>query len=99
MEDIFATLSRSKSFSKIDLQQAFLHLELEEKEKRTVTTHKGLFRFSRLAFGFTSAPAIPQKYMDMILHGIPNTQCMLDDIIIAGEDVKEHSGLLQQVGY
>ena len=30
----------------------------------------------------------------MILQGIPKTQCMLDEITIAGEDV---SGLLEQV--
>ena len=63
----------------------------------TVNTHKGLVQFNHLAFGVTSAPAILQKYMDMILHGIPKIQCVQDDIIIARVDEKEHSGMLEQV--
>ena len=86
MEDIHVhvsvTLGRSKSFSKIDLPQAFLHLEQEEEEILTVNTHTGLFRFNRLAFEVTSTAAILQKYMDMILHGIPKTQGMQESDII-----------------
>ena len=84
VEDIHVsvTLGRSKSFSKIDLPQAFLHLELKEDEILTVNTHTGLFRFNRLAFGVTSAPAIIQKYLDIILHGIPKTQGMQDSNFI-----------------
>ena len=99
MEDIFATLGRSTIFSKIDLRQAFLQLELEDENKEllTIATHKGLFHFNRLAFGVASAPVILQKYMDMILQGIPKTQCLLDYIIVAGEDDEEHFTLLEQV--
>lgn len=62
-----------------------------------MTTHKGHFWFNCLTFEVASALAILQKYMDIILQGIPITQCMLDDLTIAGEDEKEYSGLLEQV--
>ena len=88
-------LGRSKSFSKIDLQQAFLHLELDEEEILTVNTDKGLFWFNRLAFGVHSCN--PAEVHGYDIARIPKTQCMLDDIIIAEEDEKEHSRLLEQV--
>lgn len=44
IEDIFASLSNGEHFSKIDLRQAYLHMEMEEKSKAylTINTHKGL---------------------------------------------------------
>eukprot|EP00731_Ephydatia_muelleri_P018557 Em0011g597a len=84
VEDILATLQDSTTFSKIDLQSAYLQMELEEgsKEVTTINTQKGLYRFNRLAFGIASAPAIWQRAMDQVLMGIPKTQCLLDDIIV-----------------
>ena len=99
VEDILATLQDSTTFSKIDLQSAYLQMELEEgsKEVTTINTQKGLYRFNRLAFGIASAPAIWQRAMDQVLMGIPKTQCLLDDIIVAGSSVEEHLTLLEQV--
>ena len=42
VEDILATLEDSTIFSKIDLQSAYLQMELEE-EFTTINTHKGAF--------------------------------------------------------
>ncbi|KAL5502973.1 hypothetical protein EMCRGX_G009841 [Ephydatia muelleri] len=99
VEDILATLQDSTTFSKIDLQSAYLQMELEEgsKEVTTINTQKGLYRFNRLAFGIASASAIWQRAMDQVLMGIPKTQCLLDDIIVAGSSVEEHLTLLEQV--
>lgn len=60
IEDLFAGLAGGKRFSKIDLNQAYLqmHVDEESKDLLTITTHKGLYRYSRLPFGITSAPAI-----------------------------------------
>ena len=45
IEDIFAKLSGGQKFSKIDLRQAYLQLEMEEDSKKylTINTHMGLF--------------------------------------------------------
>eukprot|EP00731_Ephydatia_muelleri_P029646 Em0021g169a len=61
VEDI---LEDSTIFSKIDRQSAYLQMELEEESKEftTINTHKGLYRFNRLAFGIASA--IWQRAMD-----------------------------------
>lgn len=99
VEDILATLEDSTIFSKIDLQSAYLQMEFEEgsKEVTAINTHKGLYRFNHLAFGIASAPAIWQRAMDQVLVGIPKTQFLLDDIIVAGSSVGEHLMLLEQV--
>lgn len=69
IEDLFAGL---KKFSKIYLNQAYLQMHVEEKSREllTITTHKGLYRYCRLPFGITSAPAVFQRAMDQILSGL-----------------------------
>ena len=84
LDDVFATLFGGQLFTKIDLWQAYLHMEVDDasKEYLTIITHKGLFRYNRLIFGIASAPAIWQRTMKQVLHGIPGTYCILDDMIL-----------------
>ena len=74
-EDIFATLKQGKFFTKLDLSQAYLQLKLEEESSKyvVISTHKGLFRYTRLpyAYGISSAPGIFQKAMEQLLHTLP----------------------------
>ncbi|XP_051785433.1 uncharacterized protein K02A2.6-like [Erpetoichthys calabaricus] len=99
IEDIFASLAGGEYFSKIDLSQAYLQMELEESSKKylTINTHKGLFRYNRLVFGVSSAPAMWQRAMDQVLQGIPGTQCYLDDITVTGTDNSAHLTNLEAV--
>ncbi|XP_060085398.1 uncharacterized protein K02A2.6-like [Ylistrum balloti] len=92
IEDIFASLSGGKKFTKIDLTQAYLQMEVDNttSELLTINTHKGLFRYNRLPFGIASAPAIWQRAMDQLLQDIPYTNCILDDMIITGRNDSEH---------
>lgn len=53
-------------------------------------THKGLYRYHRLPFGITSAPALFQGAMDQILSGLSGVQCYLDDLLITGPDEQTH---------
>lgn len=99
IEDIFANLSGGKRFSKIDLAEAYLQMEMEEESKvyLTIHTHKGLYQYNRLVFGVASAPAIWQRAMDQVLQGVPGTQCYLDDIIVTGANEEEHLENLRKV--
>lgn len=99
IDDIFASLSGGQRFSKIDLAQAYLQMEMEESSKKylTINTHKGLFRYNRLVFGVSSAPAVWQRAMDQVLQGVAGTQCYLDDIIVTGHDDKTHLANLNAV--
>lgn len=99
IDDIFAALGQGKRFSKIDLAQAYLQMEMEESSKKylTINTSKGLYQYNRLVFGIASAPAIWQKAMEQVLQGIPNTQCYLDDIVITGANDDAHLENLEKV--
>ena len=99
IEDLFARLSGGVCFSKLDLSQAYLQLELEEDSKQfvVINTHKGLFRYNRLPFGISSAPGIFQRTMESLLQNIPSVVVYLDDILIAGQSEEEHLRLLEEV--
>ena len=73
-EDLFATLERGKPFTKLDLSQAYQQLKLDEGSRKyvVINTHKGLFRYTRLPYGISSAPGIFQKAMEGLLQGIPH---------------------------
>ncbi len=97
--DLFATLAGGKVFSKLDLTQAYHQMEVEEKFQHllTITTHKGLYRYRRLPFGISSAPALFQRTMEQILQGIPGVVAFMDDIELTGATVEEHLDRLDQV--
>lgn len=99
IDDIFASLGGGQKFSKLDLRQAYLQMEMEEESKKllTINTHKGLFQYNRLVFGVASAPAIWQQAMDQVLEGIPHVQCILDDMIISGKTDEDHLNNLEEV--
>ncbi|XP_063915720.1 uncharacterized protein K02A2.6-like [Zophobas morio] len=98
-DELFATMAGGKKFTKIDLKQAYLQLELrpEDQHLLTINTHKGLFQCTRLLFGIASAPAIWQREMENILNGIPGVSVFLDDIRITGPDDLIHIQRLEEV--
>ncbi|PIK56483.1 hypothetical protein BSL78_06598 [Apostichopus japonicus] len=99
IEDLFATLAGGKTFSKLDMSQAYQQLKLDEDSKQSVVinTHKGLFQYNRLPFGISSAPGIFQRAIEGILQGMPNVVVYLDDILITGATEEEHLMILDEV--
>ncbi len=86
IEDLFASLAWGQCFSKLDLSHAYLQMRVEEESTKflTISTQKGLFQYNCIPFGITSAPAIFQRALDQVLHGLPNVHCYLDDILVTG---------------
>ena len=74
VEDLFSTLAGGRLFSKIDLSQAYQQLPLDEESQKyvVINTQKGLFKYTRLLYGISSAPGIFQRVMESILQGIPS---------------------------
>ncbi len=99
VQDLFSTLAGGKLFTKLDLKQAYQQLQVDEgsQEYLTINTHKGLYRYTRLPFGVSSAPSIFQATMDQILQGVNNTICYLDDILVTGKNETEHIETLEEV--
>ena len=98
-EDLFATVSGAKYFSKLDLSHAYQQVELEPKSRKlvTVSTHCGLYQYNRLPFGVASAPAIFQQLMEQTLQGIQGVVCYLDDLLITGRSPQEHWNRVEEV--
>ena len=69
VEDLFASFSGGRLFSKIDWTNAYQQMRLDDASKAytTVNTHKGLFEYNRLPFGVASAPAMFQRAMECVL--------------------------------
>lgn len=90
---------RSKHFSILYLSNAYQQLPLEEASHKFVTlnTYCGLYRYTRLAFGVASAPAIFQKNIDNILQGIPEVLHYIDDLLVTGKTLVEDMRNLEMV--
>ena len=86
-EDLYASLTGSQEFTKLDLSQAYQQIQLDEDCKRyvTINTHKGLFRCNRLPYGVSSNPGIFQRTLENVVQGIPNVFVRVDDILITGK--------------
>lgn len=72
IEHLLAKIGESKYYSKIDITQAYNHLEVHPDDRHliTINTHMGLFQYNRLPFGISNAPAIWQRSIEQILNGI-----------------------------
>ena len=92
VQDIFASLSNGKSFTKLDLAHAYqqLELDIDSRPYTTINTHRGLFRYTRLPFGVAAAPAIFQRTMESLLGDLSHVCVYLDDILVAGESETAH---------
>ena len=79
------------------MSQAYQQLPLDDDSKKllVVNTPRGLFQYTRLPYGVSTAPAIFQSVMDRILHGLP-VACYLDDILIVAKTEEEHDELLEK---
>lgn len=99
IEQILTQLAGKKFFSKIDLSDAFLQLELDDEAKKllTINTPLGLFQVNRMQPGVKTAPGAFQELMCKMLCGISGTFAFIDDIIVSGSSEKEHKQQLFKV--
>lgn len=98
-EDLLAVLGGGDKFTKLDMSQAYQQLRLDENSKKytTINTHRGLYQYTRLPYGVSSAPGIFQRTMDNLLQGIPQVVVRVDDILVTGNDNATHLQNLETV--
>lgn len=91
VDEMRLKLHGSKYFSKLDLSNAFYHLELhkESRDLTTFLTEAGMFRFTRLMFGVNCAPEIFQREMCRLLEGTKNVIVYIDDVLIFAKSLEE----------
>jgi len=84
-------LNQGCKFSKIDLADAYIQIELDAESRNPVdiNTHQGLYHYKQLLFGLSCAPAAFQRIVESYTN-IPGTANYLDDIIVTGSTEKEY---------
>jgi hypothetical protein len=98
IDDIRFRLNGATMLSKLDLNKAYLQLDLEPASRyiTVFTTHIGLFQYKRLFFGLNSAAETFQRAISDLLDGIPNAMNISDDIVIYGKNPAEHDEALSR---
>ena len=78
---MFSTLANGESYSKLDLALAYKQMRVSAKSLPllTINVHLGLFQYTRLPFGISTAQALQQKAMVQVLQGVVY---FIDDILV-----------------
>ena len=101
IDDIFATLGKTKFFTSIDLKSGYhnIAVALQDREKTAFCTRKALYHFNVLPFGLCNSPAIFSRMISKVLHGIEGKFAMayLDDILVFSRTFDEHIEHLKDV--
>lgn len=92
IDEIMSKLRGGQRWTTLDMSDAYFHLELDEESKKVcvINTIFGLYRYNRLPFGVSSAPAIFQSIIDKMVSSLNGVASYLDDIIVTGSNDKEH---------
>jgi hypothetical protein len=98
---ILDQLGKAKYFSCLDLASGYHQIEIDPKdmEKTAFSTSEGHYEFKRMCFGLKGAPATFQRLMNRVLNGINGSRAFvyLDDIIVIGATLEEHTTRLREV--
>ncbi|XP_025199038.1 uncharacterized protein K02A2.6-like, partial [Melanaphis sacchari] len=99
IEHLYANVSGSRYFSKIDLKDAYQQMVIKESDRKytTINTHKGLFNYTRNPFGIKSSAGEFQKAMETSTAGLEGIGIFQDDIIVAGSTITEHNSRLEKL--
>ena len=105
IEDILPELADVKVFSKADLKDGFLQIQLDEDSSKLTTfqTPWGRYRYLRMPFGISPAPECFQRKLDQNLEGLEGIYKVADDILITGrgaskeEAVRNHDANLEKL--
>ncbi|CAB4003123.1 Transposon Ty3-I Gag-Pol poly [Paramuricea clavata] len=99
LEELRYKLNGATHFTKLDMKQGYMQLELKQESRYMTTfyTHRGLRRFKRLNFGTNSAAELFHEEISQCLIDIDNADNLYDDIIVYGKTQQEHDIALAQV--
>ena len=76
-----------------------IEVDPASRAKTAFITKYGLFEFTRMPFGLSGAPSTFQRVMELVLRGLQWSSLLiyLDDVIVTGQDFKQHLDRLREV--
>jgi hypothetical protein len=79
MDECIDYLGDATIFSTLDCNSGYWQIPVEpaDMDKTTFTSHEGTFRFTRMPFGLSNAPATFQRMVDIILSGVKWKTCLV----------------------
>jgi hypothetical protein len=101
IEDLFDQLRGASVFSKIDLRLGYHQLRIRPSDipKTSFITKYGLYEFTVMSFGLTTAPAYFMYLMNSVFMDYLNkfVVVFIDDILIYSQNEQEHEEHLRKV--
>ena len=105
IQDCLDAVAGASLFSTMDITSAYnqVPVRVEDIPKTAFVTKYGLFEYLTMPFGLSNAPATFQRVMEMALHGLQWSTCLiyLDDIVVHAQSFLEHvtrlEGVLQRI--
>ena len=99
LDDILPLLADAKMFSALDGVSGYLQIPVHDESKAILTFSSpfGRFSYNRLPFGINSASEVYQQVISDLFSGISGVVCYQDDILIYGQDEKQHQERLHVV--
>ena len=99
IQSIYRKFAGNYYFSSLDLRHAYHHIAIrdEDRHKTAFITHKGLFEWTRMTFGFANAPSAFQRAINYVLRDLEFVIVYLDDILILSKTEEEHIIHLRRV--
>ena len=100
-DNILQALTGSRWLSTLDALAGFTQLQMspDAKEKTAFRTHRGLYQFKRMPFGYRNGPAVFQRVMQSVLAPFLWIFALvyIDDIVIYSKTFNEHLNHLDKV--
>ena len=86
LDDVLPSLSQARVFSKLDVKQAYWHVQLDNESSllTTMITPFGRYRWARLPFGLKVSSEIFQRKHNEALVGLNGVICIADDLVVYG---------------
>ena len=101
VQDCLDAVAGSSLFSSFDLTSGYYQIPLKKEDipKSAFCCKYGHYEMTRMPFGLNNASGTFQRTMELALQGLQWVTCLvyIDDIIVYGEDFKQHARRVSQV--
>ena len=101
VDDSLEALAGSDTFCQLDMNSAYFQVAVNprDRDKTTIATPFGTYRYTRMVFGLAGAPATCARLLDIVLGDLTPRDCVhyFDDIIVHGRGFDDVMAKLEKV--